>query len=245
MKYNSHLYFLILMMLMACSTKPDCIKSSGTVKTEMRYVAPFAYLKVFDNIDVQLKNDTLPSVRIEAGENILAKIITEVDGGNLIVRNNNTCNWVRDYASPVKVIITQPALQTIFQYGSGNIVAAESLKLQDILIHQYGGGDILLNLHAENIIVDLNGIGNVVLTGSAQTLSAHTYNPGMFRFGVLNTSGLACKECSILSESEADAYVSSDSILSVHIRNSGNVYYSGAGKVMTLTKEGAGNVIYR
>ena len=75
----------------------DCLKSTGDIIKEQRFVKDFTTLVVHDNIFVTLTQDTENSLEVEAGENLLSLIKTDVDGGTLTITNDNSCNWVLSY----------------------------------------------------------------------------------------------------------------------------------------------------
>src|SRR3972149_5567093 len=77
--------------------KPDCFKSTGDLVREQREVGDFSSMEVYNNVNVVISQDTLNQVIIEAGENLLEEITTEINGATLVIRNNNKCNWVRSY----------------------------------------------------------------------------------------------------------------------------------------------------
>jgi hypothetical protein len=241
---RSSILVILIVLYVSCNkeNKPDCFKSAGEIIKEQRTLPPFTFIQGHDNIEIILTSDSIQTVVVEAGKNLFPKIITEVNDYGLIIKNNNTCNWVRSHKNTIKVYIGQPALQTIFQYGSENISTQEQIHLPHLLIHQYGRGDIDLNLVSDNIDIDLNGAGNITLTGNANAVTAHTYNLGQVNFGILNTLGLSCKSLTLKSETQADAYVSADSIMNLKIKNTGNIYYSG-NAFANLKKEGEGNFI--
>src|SRR5438067_439983 len=70
----------------------DCIKSTGDIITEHRSIADFTELEVYKNVIVTIVQDTVVYADVEAGENLMPLIDTEVSGGVLKITNNNKCN---------------------------------------------------------------------------------------------------------------------------------------------------------
>ena len=162
--------------------------------------------------------------------------------GNLIIKNKNTCNWSRSYDIPIKVFIGNSTIQAIFNYSSGKMSTDDKLLISDLIIHQYGAGNIFLNLDCKNLIIDLNGIGNITLAGKCQNLNARIYNLGFYRFGVLNSASMMSKEVTITSETQVNCFVYADSILNATINDSGNILYTGPAKLIE-TVNGLGSII--
>ena len=96
---------VLLLILTGCQQDEGvCIKSTGKVITREQLTLPFHYIEVYDNINLILTQDTsLSSIKVEAGENLIDGISTEIDNGRLILRNQNNCNWLRSFDVPVNV----------------------------------------------------------------------------------------------------------------------------------------------
>jgi hypothetical protein len=103
-------------------------------------------------------------VVIEAGENLPPDIIVKVIDNTLIIRDTNTCNFVRDYGSTT-ARITIPYLKLIRTASSYDIRSAGILELDTLTLtsNATGGfavprkrGDFYLNINSTNLRVDAN-----------------------------------------------------------------------------------------
>ena len=105
--FNYFLILLIAVTFSSCKKKNlgDCFKSTGEITEEVRETDTFSKIIVRDNIEVILSPSTTNSITVSAGKNLIDKIITETNGDTLLISNNNSCNWVRDFSVPIKVHI--------------------------------------------------------------------------------------------------------------------------------------------
>jgi hypothetical protein len=80
----------------------DCFKSTGDITSESRNISDFKKIILEDNINLYITPDTIYSLTIEAGAHLLKSIKTEVTDSCLILKNENKCNWVRNYKDKIK-----------------------------------------------------------------------------------------------------------------------------------------------
>jgi hypothetical protein len=233
------LIFLSSLLLNACgSDSPDCMKSTGKITKEQRTVTPYNIIHVSGNLNLIFTADTTGIIIVEAGEHLQKKIKTEVVDGRLNISNHNTCNWVRSYKEPRNIYIGIKNATNIFHYGPGLISTEARLTKDSIFIHLYSNGSINLNLDSKYIWLDMDNLGDFILTGKTETLWTQTLG-----IGQLNSEGMSCKNCFIKNTGQGDAFVRSDSLLTHYIENSGNVYYSGSPVVIYGGSSGKGQLI--
>ncbi|MDP6922706.1 MAG: DUF2807 domain-containing protein, partial [Lutibacter sp.] len=67
---------------------------------------------VHEHVGLVLKEGPEQQVVVETGEHLLADVSVEVVEDRLVLRNNNTCNFFRDYGL-TKVYITSPNIVEI------------------------------------------------------------------------------------------------------------------------------------
>ena len=98
---------------------------SGHIQTEKRNVGHFDGVQASGSMDIEVTNGDKLSVEVEADDNVLPYIITEVNDGLLDVhfKSNTSFNDVH-----VKVYVTAPVLQKLFVKGSGNITSKNTIK---------------------------------------------------------------------------------------------------------------------
>src|SRR5688572_20402713 len=81
----------------------DCFKSTGKTTTVTRPLSAFNSLRLQDDAQVILVQDSNSFVEIKGGTNLTDNILTEIKNQELTIRNINKCNWVRSYKPEITV----------------------------------------------------------------------------------------------------------------------------------------------
>lgn len=230
------------LMLVRCERDEGvCFRGTGKTVSQDRLALPYHRVEVYDNINLFLLQDTaMTAIRVEAGENLLNGITTEVDSGRLVIRNRNKCNWLRSFEVPVNVYLTFTRLDTIEFRAAGNITCLNSWVNDSIRIDVYEGtGRFDLDLHVFKSFIQLR-YGTV-------TLEAKGYSQVTFistqAFGPLHAEELVSKFTYVYTLSPNDVFVSASEELGVEIGNIGNVYYRGEPHSIKENNYGSGELI--
>lgn len=233
--------FIIMLLTVSCSklNPTDCFKSNGTVTTQTREVSPYLYLNMKNNVDVFLTYDNQYSIEVRAGKNIIPGIKTTIANGTLTISNENTCNWVRSYETPIEVYLGIPRLDSIIYQSSGNLISVnkwsgDSIKL-DVL---EGAGSINLWIDMRKSSLNLHyGTADLIVRGKSHI--SYLYSGG---YGPADLSALETEFTYMTNNSTNICRVRSNLVLHVGIFNVGDVYYSGNPLEITTEITGTGEL---
>lgn len=233
---------ILVLLLTTCSKDEGvCISSTGKVISQERPAPSFRSVEVFDNINLFLTQDPyLSKITVEAGENLIDGITTEIDSGKLVVRNENSCNWLRSFDVPVNVYLTFPLLDTITFQAAGNITCTNDWKNESVfldIIEGAGKIDLKLDVYRSFFIVKY-GTTAINLSGISEITTIISYG-----FGPFHAEDLVSKFTYVSSYSSNDVFVYSSIDLAVEIGNIGNVYYTGNPASIATTIYGDGRLI--
>ena len=132
------------------------IQGSGTAKTETRNVAGFNKVDASGAVNVEISVQKDFSVTIEADDNLLANIKTEVSGDTLKIYSEDRISA----KTRVNVRISMPAIEALEISGasSGNVsnVKADSLELK-----ASGASKIRINGEAKTLEADASGASSI------------------------------------------------------------------------------------
>ena len=231
----------VLLSLAGCNDEGVCIKSTGKVVRESRPVEPFHYLEINNNINVFLVQDTVNyGISVEAGENLIAGIATETDSGKLVLKNNNSCDWLRSFEVPVNVYVTFTELDTIIFQAAGNVTCTNTWSSDSIYVSVVeGAGDMKLDILAATTTIQVRyGTVNVELSGRSGVsfFSSQGYGP-------FHAENLYSIFTYVYTFSPNDVYVYAQTELGVEIGNIGNVYYTGHPGTISQNIYGEGRLI--
>ena len=151
----------------------NLVTGSGRVSAETRNVSGFSSLLFAGLGDVNITQGSTEGLTIEAEDNILPKIITEVRSGQLYIGFERE-NW-QDLIRPTKGItfnLRVRSLDSIEISGVGNI-SIPAYKADQLELKVGGAGNIKVGaLTVGTLTATMSGAGNVDLTGKATNLSA-------------------------------------------------------------------------
>jgi len=223
------------------NTIGDCFFSTGEISTEARTIGSFNSIILKDNVNLILTKASTPSVSVEAGSNLLSGIITEIsDDSVLQIRNDNQCNWIRNFESPINVYVNYVDIDTIEYRSIGNISTTNSLKTDTLWLEVHeGAGEINLNLNVDRLYCALHyGTADIILSGNCQVAYAYSAS-----FGFINMTNLESTFVFMNNRSSNDIYVNVNHQLGATIENVGNIYYTGNPSIVTLDGSGPGQLI--
>ncbi|MEO6328540.1 MAG: head GIN domain-containing protein [Ginsengibacter sp.] len=223
----------ILSAFLFCSC--DNISGSGQIQTENRNVGEFDGVQASGSMDIEVTDGNKVSVQVEADDNVLPYILTEVKGGVLEVyyKKNTSFNNVH-----TRVYVTAPVFTRLLVRGSGNIVSKNTIKSDESIAAKISGsGDINADVDAPEVKAEISGSGNLSLRGRTK----------IFEGNISGSGDLRCKD--LLSENAKIGIAGSGTAhvyASVHLKastvGSGDIYYSGNPSTPEIHKIGSGNI---
>jgi hypothetical protein len=189
-----------------------------------RPVAPFDSIDLADNVNLILTQDTVDKVTVEAGSNIISGITTVIQNRQLVIRNLNTCNWLRSYDKPINAYVSVKKLWKIYYNASGDVSSTNTLAGDSVKVEVWGGsGTINLSLnYSQGWFGLLMGTADYNLHGTCSMASVYTNDLGFFQAKDLQT-----KYCYVTSKGSNDCYVNVSVSIYAVIENIGSVYYTG------------------
>ncbi len=162
------------------------ITGSGHSITEARNVNNFNAVSLAGFGDVTITQGATEALTVEAEDNIMPLIKTEVRDGTLILGFDRD-NWSRSIipTRAIKFNLSVKNLNAIAMLGAGSIQASD-LKSDRLTVTVSGAGNVKLDhIDAAEVAVMISGAGNVDLAGQATTQSAMLSGLGSYRAGDL------------------------------------------------------------
>jgi hypothetical protein len=163
-----------------------------------------------------------------------------VDGDTLIIKNQNSCNFVRRYGIPINVYVSVIELKDLYLYGYGTINSIDTLTLDSLRIFGWGAtSEINLTLNANHVGFH-HSTGSINLNIKGNTHSCFIYSAG---FAIGDVSELLSINTYVTSLGTGDFKVHASQSLSVEISSFGNVYYKGSPIQIDTVILGSGKLI--
>lgn len=240
--YRKLVLSLALLLLLGCNKEsaPDCFKRAGNTVQEARELTPFTRIETNDFLHIELRQSPEFKVEITGPENVLPKVLTEVENGILRISNTNTCNFVRSFKNPITLRIHAPFFQEIINNGTGNISILDTLRGASFFLENNDAAGVFQGrLECDTItIISHTGVSDVNISGEAKRFELFAQG-----LGKMNASQLRADVVLINNSSINDVYVWAEQYLFAFIGSKGNVYYSPSNADIEEDIEGTGRVM--
>lgn len=221
---------IILIMASSCIRFTGTV-GSGNVISEERKVEGFNRISVSAGINLFIKQDSSETLKIEAEDNLMPIIITEVKNGRLEIRYKNL-SFGLSATKPVNVYVTAKELNEI-NASSGANVKAEEIRADNLKINLSSGA-------LGEIIVQTSQIDADATSGSVIRISGKTdkQNVNLSSSGNYNGEDLSSTSAFVNVSSGSSAKVKVSDSLDVNISSGAIVQYSGSPKISSDISSG-------
>jgi hypothetical protein len=200
-------------------------QGSGKVIRETRPVSGFTSIALTCAGDIQLTQGDTESLVIEAEDNIVPMLVSEVQGTQLVLKTRPNTSYSTNRG--VHFIITVKDLSEIQTSASGNVDAGE-IKASSLNLKLSGSGNVTLaGLQASSLRVEVTGSGNAeVRSGSTNQLAVNLHGSGRF-----SGTNLASQAANVTVTGSGSAAVWAKASLSATLSGSGDLEYYGSPSV--------------
>jgi hypothetical protein len=215
--------FLIALVITtnySCNVLGERIKGNGRMATSTRSVDNASRIKVMGGIDVELVPGP-NSIKVEADENLMPYIMTDMEGDWLEIRWRDHVNI--ETVNPVKVTISTPTISRINVAGSGKVVSLQEFDSgKQVRFDIAGSGDINMMINAPSVRSHISGSGKMHLMGETKDVNVEIRGSGDF-----DGADLKAENADVHISGSGSAIVFADIRLKASIRGSGRLTYHG------------------
>jgi len=224
-------------LMAACSALPGQVTGSGKVTSEDRQVSNFNQVTVSGIGDLIITQGQDETLKIEAEDNLIPLIKTEVTNGTLTIEFEDRGRPVSiRNTKPIKFYLGVKDLQGVTLSGTGN-VSADALKTSDLKLTLSGTGNFRFGgLEAQNLAVLTSGSGNFDLAGKAGSQDVTISGSGEYHAGNLETN-----TAKLVISGSGKSTLWAAQTLDLRVSGSGDVEYYGQPK-LTQNISGSGNI---
>jgi hypothetical protein len=215
--------------------KPMKIEGSGHIVKEERPVSDFSRVSLRGSGDLNVTQGEHESLWIEADDNILPLIETEVRQGMLSIGPKER-RELRP-SQPPKINLTVKKLEGLSLSGAVALKVS-NLTAEKLDVTTTGSGEITMDgLTANALVVSRSGSGSCTLTGRADTQAIHLRGSGEYR-----ASKLEGRSVTLTISGSGHAVIWAKENLDIKIMGSGRVEYYGQPRI-TQDVRGSGRVV--
>lgn len=205
--------------------------------TITRSTSDYDGIKCAGSFDYILVAGTEGNITIEGEENLLEYIVTEIKGGNLIVKTENNVNLRTSKGKTIKITIPFKDINNVSLAGSGDLWNEDKITSTNLDVALAGSGDVVLNVEASSIVGKLAGSGDLTLKGNTNELEAKVAGSGDF-----HGFNLQSNHTNVTVAGSGDAEVVSNISLKARVAGSGDIEYRGNPKTEDTKVAGSGSI---
>jgi hypothetical protein len=234
---------IVLCTVIACLSlqckKSGFLESAGKVVALQRKATSFHQINLSGNANVILTQDSLESIKVEAGEHLQPNIITSIDKGILTISNNTSANWLRNPKEVINVYVSVKNLDSVVYNGSGNITSANTITADKITFYSRdGAGNIDISLEAKETTANIQyESADFIFHGKSEVCYCYSNARGTIDFKDFEVKTMYIRYAGV-----RNAFVNVPGYLDAIIYHTGNVYYKGNPKITTPVYYSSGRV---
>jgi hypothetical protein len=209
---------------------------SGIVKSQTREVSDFHAIEIDYPAQVVITQGKAVSVKIEAEDNVLPGLITQVKNGTLHIFYKPDNDKLVNPTKAVKITIVVKNLDNV-DFSSAGELTINGLKTDKLDFSLNGAGKVTISdITTKALKLDLSGAGSLDATGKADNLDLNISG-----FGSFNGADLHSQTASINISGAGSATAWVDDELDANISGAGSIDYYGSASV-TKNVSGVGGV---
>lgn len=242
---KNSIFILILITILFSCKKPEnrrCLKTVGNITEKEIFLESFDKLKLFEHIKYVLIQDSTNKIILKGGKNLLNEISISNKDATVEMRNNNRCNFLRNYKKVIEAEIHFTELMNIEIIGSETLTNKGTIQLNFFtLTISDGAGSVELNINANVFASRITG-GNGDFTIKGNTNFAHFIVNGS---GYCNTYDLNIKDSiAVITNSNATVKINADNTkFRAEIKRNGDLFYKGSPSILIYQSYGTGQLI--
>lgn len=235
MKKTAIILFSALSIFTAVAQeKSNVIIGNGNITKDSRSVERFDKISAAGPFEVRLVSGKQGEVSVEADNNIVDLVTTEVKNNTLKIAPREGRLFKSSKGNKVIVRVQVESIAELALTGSGSINSKTPLK-GNVRILLEGTGKIDVDIASGNAEAVLSGSGDIVLNGKADSFKCTITGSGEVK-----AEKLQSQVVDVTITGSGDAKVFTNSSITGRITGSGNVAFAGNPKERDFKRTGSG-----
>jgi hypothetical protein len=211
------------------------IKGNGTVATETRAASSFTGIDVGTSIRVELTQSKNHSIEVEAEENILPYVITEISGRELNIYFKKGVSIKAN--KPIIVHVSMADLQEIDAGSASSVTTTSSFKGADLEIECGSSAQVEIEFEGNFVSADVGSAGRVELRGSANSVDLEVSSAG-----VIDAGDFKAKTAKVEANSAGSMSVYASDRLDADASSAASIRYKGNPEKVFTDSSSAGRI---
>ncbi|EHQ26639.1 head GIN domain-containing protein [Mucilaginibacter paludis] len=216
------------------------VKNSFAYTVQDRHLTGFSAIQLSASYDVYITQGGSESVKVEAPDDIINHIATEVQSGTLKIYSKGEhgwSGWNLNGHKKMVVYVEVRNLNSISISGSGDVFFKDGITAPSLKIKVSGSGDVLGKLNVKTLEAAISGSGDVKLSGRADNAAVSLSGSGDYSARDLVTASTAVRV-----SGSGDAVVNASQKIDASVSGSGDIRYTGEAKQISSDSHGSGEI---
>lgn len=209
-------------------------KGNGNVVSESRNITEdFTVVDAAEGLDVYITQGKEFNIEVEADENIIEFITTDIEGGILYVQTEERIGR----AKSKKIFVTLPEVEAIRASSGSDVYGQGVITGNKVDISCSSGADIKLEVNTESLTCDASSGADIDVSGKTVNFRANASSGAD-----IDGRELTAENCIADASSGGDISVNATKELTASASSGGDVSYSGNPEIVNKSKSSAGSV---
>lgn len=225
-------FFFIISLLSAQRS----VRGSGNVVTQDRDVEKtFTEIDASNAIKVIVERGDQHSIRVEADDNLIDHIETEVYGNALHARIKPNQNYRQ--TTKMIVYVTMPELERIEASGAALVTTMSEFSGDELRVEASGAAGVRVEFNGNRVVADADGAGSVEIRGSVEYANLDASSAAS-----INAKELSAKNVEADAHSAASIKVTATESLDAKANSAAVIRYYGDPKKIYTDSNSAGSI---
>jgi len=230
----------ITLALLALLTATSCmfdgfgIQGNRNVVSEDRKInADFEAIKVSQGITVYLTQSNEIDLRVEADENIIDLLVTEIEGNVLKIyfdKNVSRAKARNAYLSVEKINVIKTS-------SGAEVISKNVIKSKELVLKSSSGSEINVTIESLTITASTSSGSEIEVSGSTES-----FNGNASSGSEIDASDLIAKTGNVSVSSGADIDVNITNELDARASSGGSIEYQGNPSILNKSKSSGGSI---
>ncbi|MDA3816403.1 MAG: DUF2807 domain-containing protein [Prolixibacteraceae bacterium] len=236
-KLKSYLSVFIAILASAQFMTTSCVVNShagnGNVVKEDREISGFNSISASAGLNVYLTQSDEEQVVVEADENLMEYIITDVRGNQLQCEVEGNIRR----STKLNIYVSYKVLNNISISSGADIETENMLRSNNLSINASSGADANLEIEAVSVNCQASSGADVKLKGQCDHFSANSSSGADIK-----ANGLSCKSAQAVASSAGDIRLSVSESINANASSGGDVVFHGSPKTINIDESSGGDV---
>ncbi len=210
------------------------IDNTDEQKTRNYNVASFHEIDLRGPFNVELLQGNSPKLEIRASEKVHDELEVRVTNGRLIIDLDDK---FFAKSKSIKVYLTVTELEKLIITGAVNLETENMLHVKDFKIEFEGAGQVSLELEADRVISEIEGVGSFWMQGKADYHKVDFAGVGSY-----DAKNLICKNTIVDSGGVGTVEVYASEKFIGHASGVGSIKYYGNPGDVSIDSSGIGKI---